>query len=282
VKRLRLLGSLRSVFPTISISLAHSLDRQAAVICPAAKLFSTVRASEMLRIAASIVGRDRVFEAGTGFIGHKVIDAQLEAVYLGPEATQRREIAAFMTDPTFLTEFEAWTLEMHQREGLPCAVTLATAMELWSWTLSHLRHAQDSRGLPIFRDARQAVTFPAADALCWLLAARALALDVLALRSRAESQLKTGEDGLVESFYIDLATVFSAQAAGLVAQACTGLLFGYDPELTHGRPPGDRFASLRTKLYQSLAGTMGARERASKFIRNLELEAVSPRAFGPV
>jgi hypothetical protein len=71
-------------------------DRQAAVLCPAAKLFSTVRASEILRIAV-----------GTGVAGRKLIDAQLEAVYLGPEAIQRREIAAFMIDPTFLTELES-------------------------------------------------------------------------------------------------------------------------------------------------------------------------------
>jgi hypothetical protein len=258
----------------------RALDRQAAVICPSAKLFSTVTASEMLRIAARVVGKDRVFEAGTGFVGHKLIDAQLEAVYLGPEATQRREIAAFMTDPTFLTEFEAWTLEMHQHEALPSAVTLATAMELWSWTLSHLRHAPDSRGLPIFRDARQAVTFPAADALCWLLAARALALDVFALRSRADSQLKTREGGLVESFYIDLATVFSAQAAGSVAQVCTGLLFGCDPQFVHGTETYNKFTISRAKLYESLTGTMLARKRAIKFIHNLDIEAVYPREYG--
>ena len=185
---------------------SNSLERQAAVICPAAKLFSTMRAAEMLRIAASIVGNGRTFEADSGFVGHKLIDAQLESVYLGPEATQRREIAAFMTDAIFLAKFEAWTLEMGQTEGLPGAITLAAAMEVWSWTLNHLRHAKDSLGLPVFRDVRQAVTFPAADALSCLLAARALVLDVCALR--------TVDDGPVERFYVDLATVFSTQAAG--------------------------------------------------------------------
>jgi hypothetical protein len=258
----------------------RSLDRQTAVICPAAKLFSTTRASEMLRIAASIVGKGRTLEAGSGFVGHKLIDAQLESVYLGPEAMQRREIAVFMTDPAFLAEFEVWTLEMRQTEGLPGAITLAAAMELWSWTLNHLRHAKDPRGLPVFRDVRQTVTFPAADALSWLLAARALALDVFALKSGADSQLKTGQDGLVESFYIDLATVFSAQAAGSVAQVCTGLLFGCDPHFSHGTETSNNFTISRTKLYESLAGALLARKRAIQFIRNLDIEAICPGEFG--
>jgi hypothetical protein len=250
---------------------SRSLESQTAVICPAAKLFSTTRASDMLRIAASIVGNDRTFEAGSGFVGHKLIDAQLEAVYFGPEAAQRREIAAFMTDPAFLAEFEAWTLEIRQAEG-PGAIILAAAMSLWSWTMGHLRHAKDSRGLPVFRDVRQTVTFQAADALSWLLAARALVLDVCAL--------KTGDDGAVESFYVDLATVFSAQAAGSVAQVCTGLLFGCDPQFVHGTETCNQFTILRTALYESLAGAILARERAIQFIRNLDVKAVWPRGFG--
>jgi hypothetical protein len=193
-------------------------------------------------------------------------------VYFGPEAAQRREIAVFMTDPAFLAEFETWTLEMRRAEGLPGAIILAAARELWSWTLGDLRHAKDSRGLPGFRDVRQAVTFPAADALSWLLAARALALDVLAL--------KTGDDGPVESFYIDLATSFSAQAAGSVAQVCTELLFGCDPQFVHGAETCNEFTIVRTKLYESLAGAMLARKRAIGFIRNLDIEAVWPREFG--
>jgi hypothetical protein len=160
---------------------------------------------------------------------------------------------------------------MRQAEG-PGAITLAVAMALWSWTLNHLRHAKDSRGLPVFRDVRQTVTFPAADALSWLLAARALTLDVVAL--------KTVEDGLVESFYIDLATVFSAQAAGSVAQVCTALLFGSDPQFSHGAETCNEFTVLRTKLHESLAGTMLARKRAVQFVRNLDIEAVWPREFG--
>jgi hypothetical protein len=150
---------------------------------------------------------------------------------------------------------------MHRTEDLPGAVALAGAMELWSWTLSHLRRAQDSRGLPIFRDARQAVTFPMVDALCWLLAARALALDVLALQN-------------AESFYVDLAIVFSAQAASFVAQICTGLLFGSVPQFAHGNEACDEFTALRTKLYRSLAGATPARERASQFISNVDVAAL--------
>jgi hypothetical protein len=246
----------------------RSLERQTAVICPAAKLFSTTRASEMLRVAVSMIGRDRIFEACGNFAGHKLVDAQLESLYLGPEATQRREIAAFMTDPDFLAEFAAWALEIRQNEALSGAVTLAAAMELWSWTLGHLLHAKDSRGLPVLRDVRHTVTFPAADALCWLLAARALVLDAVALKS--------GEDGLVESFYLDLSTIFSAQAAGSAAQVCTGLLFGCDPQFAYDAETGNKFTVSRTKLYESLAGAAHARKRAIEFIRKLNVEALFP------
>jgi len=84
----------------------------------------------------------------------------------------------------------------------------------------------------------------------------------------------------VESFYVDLATVFSAQAAGSVAQVCNELLFGCDPQFVHGTETCNQFTVLRTKLYESLAGAMLARERAIGFIRNLDIEAVGPREFG--
>jgi len=236
-----------------------ALERRAAVVCPAAKLFSTERASALLPIAAAIVGECRALEADGGFVAYKLIDAQLEAAYLGPDAAQRRQISAFMTDPAFLAEFAEWTSEMRQLAS-PGAVTLAAAMELWSWTLGRLRSTRDSRGVPIFREASQAVTFPMADGLSWLLAARALVLDVLTLPA----------NGLVESFYFDLATIHSAQAAGRVAQLCTGLLFGCHSQGALPNDARDNFAVLRATIDKSLYGVMSARERAIGFVRNLD------------
>jgi alkylation response protein AidB-like acyl-CoA dehydrogenase len=228
------------------------LDLQAVVICPAAKLFSTEMASAMLPPAAA------------GLPGDKLIDAQLEASYLGPAAIQRRQISAFMIDTAFLAEFAAWTRDMRQLAAhAPWAGTVAAAMELWCWTLDRLRHTNDSRGAPIYREARQSITFPMADGLCWLLAARALTLDVLTLRGKRP----------VESFYFDLATVQAVHAGGQVAQLCTGLLFGHDPQVMLPHNLRETFTALRAKLDASFCGVMLVRNQASEFIRQLDVSA---------
>jgi hypothetical protein len=210
-----------------------ALERQAAVVCPAAKLFSTETTCAMLPKTPGL-GRD--------FLRDKLIDAQLEAMYLGPEAIQRRQISAFMMEDVFDAQFAAWTGEMRELAGqAPCARTLAAAMEFWSWTLDRLR------GTPIFREAHQSAAFAMADALCELLAARALILDVLTRGS----------------FHLDLGMVQSVRAGGRVAQICSGLLLGQDPK-------GKTFAALRAKVYASFSGLAPARNRALEFIRKSE------------
>jgi hypothetical protein len=74
-------------------------------------------------------------------------------------------------------------------------------------------------------------------------------------------------------FYSDLATVQAVHASGQVAQLCTGLLFGHNPQLT--LPGGLRttFAALRAKLNESFAGVMFVRQRAGEFIRQLDVAA---------
>ena len=120
-----------------------------------------------------------------------------------------------MIDEEFQTQFVRWTGEMRElARQAPCAGAVAAGMELWSWTLERLRRSIEPCGAPIFREARQSVTFAMADALCELLAVRSLTLDVLT----------------VGPFYLDLGMIQSAHAAGRVAQICSGLIFGHDPE----------------------------------------------------
>jgi hypothetical protein len=233
-----------------------ALERRAVVICPAAKLFSTEVASAMLPRAAA------------GFLSDMLVDAQLEAAYLGPAAVQRRQISAFMIDEAFLAEFAAWTGEMRRLAAhAPWTGTVAAAMELWSWTLDRLRQTKDSRGAPIYREARQSITFPMADGLCWLLAVRALTLDVLMLRSCAVLPGESNTKESVDSFYFDLATVQAVQAGGRVAQLCTGLLFGHDPQVTLPEGLRTTFSTLRAKLHESFCGVILVRNRASEFVR---------------
>jgi hypothetical protein len=160
------------------------------------------------------------------------MDAQLEATYEGPEAVQRRQLSVTMTNELFLAQFQQWISDLRQiasqRPGSG-ACCLASAMRLWLWTLQHSLKATDADGLKLYHGARQGVTFPLADALCWLLAPRQLILDVLELEAKgsANPAVAEGLAGLV-SFLTDLCHVQCARAAGEVGRICAELVFGYN------------------------------------------------------
>ena len=208
------------------------LDSAADILCPAAKLWNTGYGTQMMREAVSLMGGYGITEDCPGFLGNKWMDAQLEATYEGPEAVQRRQLSVTMTNPLFLAQFRSWIKEMrsiaanHPGTG---ACTLATAMTMWLWSLQRLQHATDGDGAKLYQSARQGVTFPLADALCWLLAARCQILDVLALE-RGGSQDASVAEGLTGTlnFLSDLCHVQSARACGEAARICAELVFGYN------------------------------------------------------
>ena len=69
-------------------------------------------------------------------------------------------------------------------------------MQMWLWTLHHLQNATDADGDKLYQRSRQGVTFPLADALCWLLALAAQILDVWNWSGRArESRRRRGLAG---------------------------------------------------------------------------------------
>jgi alkylation response protein AidB-like acyl-CoA dehydrogenase len=207
-------------------------DAEANVLCPATKLWNTGHGANVMREAVSLMGGYGITEDCPGFLGGKWMDAQLEATYEGPEAVQRRQLSVTMTSEVFLAEFRSWTAQMrriastHPGTG---ACTLASAMQMWLWTLDHLQKATDAAGNKLYQGNRQGVTFPMADALCWLLASRCQILDVLELEQRgaADSVLAESLPGTVE-FLGDLCHVQAAQAAGEVNRICAELVFGYN------------------------------------------------------
>jgi hypothetical protein len=166
-----------------------------------------------------------------GFLSYKWMDSQLEATYEGPEAVQRRQMSVTMTSEVFLAQFRNWIHDMRRiaaREPGTGACTLASAMDLWQWTLNHLQHATDAEGAKMYQSNRQGVTFPMADALCWLLASRSQILDVQRLREAGPSRpdLAEGLDGTLQ-FLTDLCHIQAARAAGEAARICAELVFGY-------------------------------------------------------
>ena len=208
------------------------LDSQANVLCPACKLWNTGHGANMMREAVSLMGGYGITEDCPGFLAHKWMDAQLEATYEGPEAVQRLQLSITMTNELFLAQFQQWLQDLRRiasdKPGTG-ACTLATAMQLWLWTLTHLQDARDADGAKLYHKSRQSVTFPLADALCWLLAARCQVLDVLELEAKgpANPALADGLAGTV-SFLADLCHVQSARAAGEVGRICAELVFGYN------------------------------------------------------
>ena len=208
------------------------LDAEANVLCPATKLWNTGHGANMLREAVSLMGGYGITEDCPGFLANKWMDAQLEATYEGPEAVQRRQLTVTMTSEVFLAEFKSWTAEMrriastHPGTG---ACTLATAMQMWQWTLNHLQTATDAAGGKLYHGQRQGVTFALADALCWLLASRCQILDVLELEVRGADDPVAGEglEGTVQ-FLGDLCHMQAARAAGEVARICAELVYGYN------------------------------------------------------
>ncbi len=208
------------------------LESVANVYCPACKLWNTGHGAEIMREAVSLMGGYGITEDCPGFLFHKWMDAQLEATYEGPEAVQRRQLSVTMLSPVFLAQFRVWVGEMRrlsaQRPGTG-ACALATAMELWLWTVEHLRTAKDANGQALYNSSRQGVTFPLADALCWLLAARSLIMDTLELETKGPENpnLAEGLDGLTQ-FYQDLCHTFSGDAVGEVGRICAALVHGYN------------------------------------------------------
>jgi alkylation response protein AidB-like acyl-CoA dehydrogenase len=208
------------------------MDAEANVLCPATKLWNTGHGANLMREAVSLMGGYGITEDCPGFLANKWVDAQLEATYEGPEAVQRRQMTITMINEVFLAQFRTWITGMRQiaaeKPGTG-ACTLASAMEMWLWTIGYLQKATDANGNKLYHGQRQGVTFAMADALSWLLASRCQILDVLELEARGADDAVAAEglDGTVQ-FLSDLCHTQAAQAAGEVSRICAELVFGYN------------------------------------------------------
>jgi alkylation response protein AidB-like acyl-CoA dehydrogenase len=264
--------------PLVRFALADAL---ANVLCPACKLWSTGHGATVMREAVSLMGGYGITEDCPGFLGQKWMDAQLEATYEGPESVQRRQLSLTMTQRLFLAQLVRHATELRRLatdEREIGAGPLAAAIEVWTWTLSHLQRSTDAAGRKLYGDQRQGITFAMADALCWLLGARQLICDVRALATEGASHPTVAEalPGYL-SFYRDLCQVQAARAAGEVGRICAELVHGHrrplDPTgagALQGAPDDSStraelaaFARLRASLDGSLAGSRLAKDRAA-------------------
>jgi len=202
------------------------------VLIPACKLWNTGQGATAMREAVSLMGGYGITEDCPGFLPYKWMDAQLEATYEGPEAVQRRQLSFTMAQDLFLAQLDGWISELRgiasKRPGTG-ACTLASAFELWRWTLKHILTAKDADEKDLYQNQRHGVTFPLADALAWLVASRCFILDVVELAEKGPENpsLAEGIEGFV-SFYSDLAHTQAVRASGEAARICAELVFGYN------------------------------------------------------
>ncbi|MCF7708086.1 MAG: acyl-CoA/acyl-ACP dehydrogenase [Verrucomicrobia bacterium] len=255
------------------------LDTQANVLCPATKLWNTGYGANMMREALSLMGGYGITEDCPGFLAQKWMDAQLEATYEGPEAVQRRQLSVTMINELFLAQFEQWIRDLKKiasRRPDTGACTLAKAMETWHWTLRHLQNAKDPEGKKLYHGTRQGVTFPLADALCWLLASRSQILDVLRLEEKGNENpvVAEGLDGLLD-FLCDLCHVQTAKAAGEVGRVCAELVYGYS------RHPAwdDEHGCLSAGEADAMEGVIPGSAAAADDVLNAD--GSSPEKAGP-
>jgi hypothetical protein len=159
-------------------------------------LYASAEAAAALQASAAREGAGILASADAVF-GGALVDRGL----VTEEMRDRYHDA--IASPEFLALLPDWIRELrkaassHPESG---ACTVATALELWSWTRNHL-------------GANEAVVDELAEAVCPLLAARCLALGVA---NEASPQLRR-----------DLSHAFAARAAARAGAACAELVFGY-------------------------------------------------------
>jgi hypothetical protein len=226
------------------------MDALAGVLNPGTKLWNTGVGATVMREAVSLVGGYGITEDCPGFLCHKWMDAQLEATYEGPEAVQRRHLSLTMTNPVFLEVMRQWSARL-RRSGAEGAEALAGAMDMWLWTLDFLQNGADRDGKKLYHGKRQGVTFPLADALGWLLAARSLMQDVAVLAAEAPAaRAGRGRPGprLLRRPGLRAGCPRAGEAARICASWCTA---------TAGRAPGalvfEEFARLRQGVDTALS-----------------------------
>lgn len=186
-------------------------DREAAAAVRAA----AARARETLRhkdpqgevVANAVSAASALSELGS--VTRPALDVDLAS-----DALRRDQLSRAILDPAFLALVPGWISEMRQVAATAPgtgACTIASAMQLWLWTMSHVQSASDTAASEL------------GQAFCTLIAARAQILEVVHEGSTP------GTAEAARQFYTDLCHVQSARAAGIVATLCAEIVFGSRP-----------------------------------------------------
>ncbi len=109
-----------------------------------------------MREAVSLMGGYGITEDCPGFLGHSGWMRNSKPPTKVPRAVQRRQLSVTMTDELFLTQFREWVRQMRRiandRPGTG-ACAIASAMQMWLWTLKRLHSVADADGAKLYQSS---------------------------------------------------------------------------------------------------------------------------------
>src|SRR3990172_10061766 len=135
------------------------------------------------------------------------------------DAAAREQLRGAVASPAFLALVPIWIRELREiavTRPETGACTVATAMQLWMWTMTHFQGTANQRATAIAE---------LADASCALLAARCRILELATGAPGRPAPLHAAVHQ--EELLADLCHVHAARAAGAVGSVCAELVFGY-------------------------------------------------------
>jgi hypothetical protein len=209
-------------------------------------LYASNEAAAALRVAAASTDEGvlaGVLKSADAVLASGLADRGLST----DDAAVRDRLRDAVVSPEFLSLLPDWIRELRQvASSRPDtgACTVASALDLWSWTMKHFRTGEGegtdndacaTPGMSARESASQAID-ELADALCPLLAARCLALD---LTTRTVEGSLDGRGSFAalhppgvppaqdDTLRSDLCHVHAARASALAGAACAELVFGY-------------------------------------------------------
>ena len=211
-----LLGRLPADGAGRDLALQRLTDMYAAAEASSAVHAAAARARDALRqqdpqgeaLANAVSAASALYDLGAPGMPAATLD-------VAADAARREELSRAIADPAFVAIVPGWIAELrgiaatHPGTG---ACTVASAMQLWLWTMSHVRSASAGHGTAVSELAQSFYK---------LIAARAQILEIVNEGTGSTTSAQAHQ------FYTDLCHVEAARAAGKVAARCAELVFGY-------------------------------------------------------
>ena len=237
-------------------------SREAALYSSSAKLFCSTALPPLIGNIQRNSAFDETLHDETL---QRNIDAQLEDIYIGPSALQRRLISASMTSQwahTLLNPGQkAVDRSFFSDSDSAAKSILNKTINLWKMTIIELQHIKDAQGSALFCDARQAVSFAMADRYAALLAVCNLSDDLDSAR------INPAWPPSFTFVYEDLLAIAVLSTSLQTLQTCEELLFGYQPRFQPSEESLSFLHAVRKEVQIRLSIGTTARYRIATWLQ---------------